>query len=93
MNRKNIIHRDLKPGNIMLNSIVEGIFDIRIADFGLSMFDNSANSNNFKICGSPGYIAPEVFKSHLYCKKSDVFSVGSILYNILSLKNLFSGKN
>lgn len=37
MHQKNIIHRDLKPENILLNSSIEGVFDIRIADLGLSI--------------------------------------------------------
>ena len=45
------------------------------------------------ICGTPGYIAPEALEGQGYTCRSDVFSVGSILYNILTMKNLFNGKN
>lgn len=43
------------------------------------------------VCGTPGYIAPEAIAGKGCNLKSDVFSVGSILFNILTLKNLFNG--
>lgn len=97
MGRKNIVHRDLKPENILLNSKTEGVYDIRIADFGfatnVSSLVAAANPDDEIICGTPGYIAPEALEGLGYSLKSDIFSVGSILFNILTLKNLFCGKN
>ncbi len=90
MSRKGIVHRDLKPENILLNSSSPGVFDIRIADFGFAEFLNNVESKTWKmICGTPGYIAPEAIVGKGYSVKSDVFSAGSILYSILSLRNLF----
>lgn len=43
------------------------------------------------LCGTPGYIAPEALSGRGFNKKSDIFSVGSILYSVLTMKNLFSG--
>jgi serine/threonine protein kinase len=89
-----IIHRDLKPENILLNSKTSGVYDVRIADFGFAIREDSKEVAENIICGTPGYIAPEILSgSGHYSKKSDVFSLGSILYNILSLKNLFPGAN
>lgn len=62
-----------------------------MADFGFATFANRLN--NETVCGTPGYIAPEALKELGYNEKSDIFSVGSILYNILTLKNLFHGRN
>lgn len=45
------------------------------------------------VCGTSGYIAPEVFGLHGHSAKSDVFAVGSIMYSVLTQKNLFAGKN
>ena len=97
MGRKGVIHRDLKPENILISSKEEGVFDLRIADFGFAMplesttqEPNSTNLANV-LCGTPGYIAPEALCGKGFNLKSDVFSVGSILYSILSLKNLFNG--
>lgn len=66
MGMKNIVHRDLKPENILLNSKSEGVFDVRIADFGFALINkrrkNREDNNQMaNICGTPGYIAPEVF--------------------------------
>lgn len=97
MSRKNIVHRDLKPENILLQSKSPGVYDVRIADFGFAIFVDkivkAANPDDEIICGTPGYIAPEALEGEGYTLKSDIFSIGSILYNILTLKNLFSGKN
>lgn len=89
MSRKSIVHKDLKPDNILLNSEKE--LDIRIADFGFAgILSSSGNNKEEKIiCGTPGYIAPEVLRNNGYSMKSDIFSAGSIFYALLSLKNLF----
>lgn len=97
MNRKGIIHRDLKPENILLNSKEKSNFDIRIADFGFSVLTNIADPDQScekgHACGTGGYIPPEALQGLGYSVKSDVFSVGSIMYSILSLRNLFFGKD
>lgn len=97
MSRKGIVHRDLKPENILLNSKVKGNFDIRIADFGFAMIINDPKlkyyEDNNTVCGTAGYIAPEVLDGKGYHLKSDIFAVGSILFSMLTLRNLFSGKD
>lgn len=90
MSLKGIIHRDLKPENILLHSKEDNNLDIRIADFGYATYVNDAENTAY-ICGTPGYIAPELIKGRSCTSKSDCFSVGAILYNMLALKNLFSG--
>jgi serine/threonine protein kinase len=79
----------LKPENILLNG--EGSLDIRIADFGfasvLDPLDHS--SDRFVICGTPGYIPPEVLQKQGYNLKSDVFSAGAVFFALMTRKNLF----
>ena len=93
MKSKTIIHGDLKPENILLSSNTQGNFDLRIADFGFSVKINREYVKTNEILGTPGYIAPEILARCLYSHKSDIFSIGSIMYNLLTRKNLFKGKD
>jgi calcium/calmodulin-dependent protein kinase I len=90
MHSKSIIHRDLKPDNILINSKQGGSFDIKISDFGLSA---TFHEKGFlvKRCGTPNYIAPEVFKDQGYTFKADIFSLGSIMFNLVVGRYLFDG--
>jgi len=78
---KGVMHRDLKPDNILMDKNDK----IKIIDFGLATFLD-VSEYIFKKCGTPGYIAPEVFKYDIKNPKTaydghcDVFSVGCILY-------------
>ena len=69
MCRKGMIHRDLKPENILIESLAGGgrSYDIRIADFGYAVFEESLKpSDNDFICGTPGFIAPEAIEGKGY---------------------------
>jgi len=44
-------------------------------------------------CGTPGFADPEVLKGYQFTPKSDVFSLGSLLYSLITGKNLFPGRN
>eukprot|EP00826_Nyctotherus_ovalis_P003538 TRINITY_DN10723_c0_g2_i1.p1 TRINITY_DN10723_c0_g2~~TRINITY_DN10723_c0_g2_i1.p1 ORF type:complete len:354 (-),score=71.21 TRINITY_DN10723_c0_g2_i1:188-1249(-) len=91
----NIIHRDLKPENLIFayslsyNCRNEDNEEIKLADFGLAKTIDEA-AEKLK-CGSPGYVAPEVFDEQGYGMKADVFSVGIILYIMLTGISPFLG--
>lgn len=88
---KKIIHRDIKLDNILIKSIEEKTeFEVRIADFGLSIFTPNNELVKQK-CGTPGYVAPEVFTGRGYSYKADIFSLGSLFFNLLTGCFLFSG--
>jgi serine/threonine protein kinase len=60
--RKKIIHRDIKLDNVLINSIEDKCdYEIRVADFGLASFNPKEDLLTHK-CGSPGYVAPEIFR-------------------------------
>jgi serine/threonine protein kinase len=90
-NIKNIVHRDIKLDNILIKSIEDNTeFEVRIADFGLSVF-TPKNEMLKQKCGTPGYVAPEVFTGRGYSYKADIFSLGSVFFNLLTGCFLFSG--
>ena len=88
LHSKNIVHRDLKLENIMMTS--ENNYDFKIIDFGLSYEDCGFRDDK---CGSPGYIAPEMFSKSKYNYKIDIFSSGVILYILLLGTHPFGSKN
>jgi tRNA A-37 threonylcarbamoyl transferase component Bud32 len=73
-----VVHRDIKPENILMMSSRPNELTFKIADFGLAARDSDSSMN--MICGSPGFIAPEVLKHQHYNYKADIFSVGVVLY-------------
>ena len=90
-----VIHRDLKPGNIMLTR--DG--RVKILDFGLARQDRAQGvdsttmdaSHPGLIMGTPGYMSPEQVRGEPTDARSDIFSVGVILYEMASGKRAFSG--
>ena len=83
-----VIHRDIKPSNIMLNE--SG--DIKIADFGIAKI-KADNTMSKEIIGSPSYMSPEQIREEEVDSVSDVFSLGCVLYELLTCEKAFSGDN
>jgi serine/threonine protein kinase len=75
-----ISHRDLKPENIML----DGHDHVRIIDFGLSHCFNLEDDTFRTKCDTPAYCAPEILLGKPYTKSVDFWSVGIILYHMLT---------
>lgn len=93
-----IVHRDLKPDNLVFNK--KGDYSsLKIIDFGLACSVSEVKKHELQICGTPGYIAPEVFNTEksefkdILNSKIDVFSAGVILHRFLYRKHPFSRKN
>eukprot|EP00826_Nyctotherus_ovalis_P009644 TRINITY_DN12549_c0_g1_i17.p1 TRINITY_DN12549_c0_g1~~TRINITY_DN12549_c0_g1_i17.p1 ORF type:complete len:465 (-),score=107.05 TRINITY_DN12549_c0_g1_i17:44-1438(-) len=81
-----IIHRDLKPENIMYSN--NGA--LKIIDFGLSMRENEHSTD--RVAGTRFYIAPEIVRSSTYTKACDIWSLGVIMYIILTGNFPIGGK-
>jgi len=85
-----IIHRDLKPENVMLRK--DGV--LKLMDFGVAqVIDLERMTVTGQILGSPAYLAPEVLDGRPLDFRSDVFSVGVMLYQLTTGNLPFAGKN
>jgi len=81
---RGVVHRDLKPANVML----DGAGKIRITDFGLAGIAASIQGADIR-AGTPAYMAPEQLVGKEVTTKSDIYSLGLILYEILTGKRAF----
>jgi serine/threonine protein kinase len=63
-----------------------------VADFGLGVFTLNDEPLTKK-CGTPGYVAPEILRSEGYSYKADIFSLGSLFFNLATSRYLFNGKD
>ena len=79
-----IVHRDLKPENIFMNKNM----NIKIGDFGISKQLSSYKTHTLtkKKLGSEYYSAPEIVDNGIYNEKSDIWSLGCIIYELFNLK-------
>jgi serine/threonine protein kinase len=84
LQNKNILHRDIKPANILFTT--ENI--VKIIDFGFSS-DLKDSDMYSTICGTPMYMSPELLKCESYNKKTDLWSLGVITYELIHHKNPF----
>lgn len=76
-----IAHRDLKPENLLFDSN-EPTATLKISDFGFARF--STDSLMSTLCGTPCYVAPEIINQEQYGEKVDCWSIGVIIYLLLS---------
>jgi len=82
-----IIHRDLKTSNIFLKGPAP--FRCLIGDFGISRVLEGTLSSAHTVIGTPYYLSPEVCKREAYTTKSDMWSLGAVLYEMVMLKMAF----
>ncbi|HRB12620.1 MAG TPA: FHA domain-containing serine/threonine-protein kinase [Vicinamibacteria bacterium] len=80
-----IVHRDIKPGNVMI--LKKG--EPKIMDFGVAKLDSSKLTSQGDVLGSPGYMAPEQALEARVDARSDLFSLGTVLYEALTGKRAF----
>ena len=79
------MHRDLKPGNIFLDAH----YNVKLGDFGLSRVMGNESVFAYTHVGTPYYMSPEQINDQKYNEKSDVWSLGCIIYEIAALRAPF----
>lgn len=80
--RKGVMHRDLKPSNIMLKDDRE----VKVSDFGLAMLSDPdlVDTQSIVLMGSPKYMAPERLNEEALTHRSDIYSLGVVMYELLT---------
>lgn len=84
VHERGVLHRDLKPANIMLDE--HG--DVRITDFGIAALAEELEGNDTR-AGTPAYMSPEQLEGQELTSKSDIYSLGLVLYEIFTGKRAF----
>ena len=84
MNENNIIHRDLKLGNVLIifTDKSKKKFIPKLSDYGFSKELNSYNYNQYTHLGTPATMAPEIMMNYQYDNKSDLWSIGVMMYQL-----------
>lgn len=84
-----IVHRDIKPANVFITHDNQ----IKLADFGIARVDNAELTQMGSVLGTPSYMSPEQCKGLKVDARSDIFSTGVVLYELLTGRKPFGGEN
>ena len=85
--RHGVVHRDIKPANLLVTR--DG--RIKISDFGIARVESSTLTQTGAMLGTPSYMSPEQFRGEAIDGRSDLFSAGVVLYQLLTNQRPFSG--
>ncbi len=84
---RGVVHRDIKPANLMLTSSGQA----KIADFGIARIESSSMTQAGTVMGTPAYMSPEQIMGQVVDARSDIYSSGVLLYQLLTGERPFEG--
>ena len=84
---KGIVHRDIKPANIMY---LKDTKEVKVADFGIARITSSSKTKTGVILGTPSYMSPEQISGYKVDGRSDIFSLGVVLFEMLTGQKPFT---
>lgn len=84
-----LIHRDIKPGNLLTT----GGTEVKVSDFGTALLTNSDLTQVMDAVGTPSYMSPEQLSNQPLTQQTDIYSLGVVMYQMLSGKLPYSATN
>jgi eukaryotic-like serine/threonine-protein kinase len=88
-----VLHRDVKPSNIVLARAVDGSLQPKLVDFGIALLREDSPDEDRKLgpLGTPHYMSPEQARGDDIDERSDQFSIGSVMFEMLTAREPFAG--
>ena len=86
---RGVVHRDIKPANLLITSTAQ----VKVSDFGIARIESSTLTQTGSMIGTPSYMSPEQFRGETADGRSDVFSTGVLLYQLLTGVRPFVGSS
>ncbi len=85
---RGVVHRDVKPGNVLVSDM--GV--VKMSDFGIARIESSHLTQQGEMLGTPFYMAPEQYEGHEIDERTDIYSAGVIVYEVLCGRRPFDGQ-